>query len=121
MKTNHIRSAKALVSWVPAAKGGRKRAPAGPMYSTVARFADDLNWPAEAWSLVVRKIRDYGGGRFWFAKVEFLVDDAPHGLLKPGARFDLYEGRKFVATGLVRGAQAKPPQKTRALQAVLLS
>src|SRR5438045_2240696 len=52
-------TARAIVSWVPAAKGGRRKPPSGPVYSTVARFVDDPGWPAEAWSLVLRKVRTY--------------------------------------------------------------
>jgi hypothetical protein len=111
---------KALISWVPAAKGGRKQPPTGPTYTTVARFADDPKWPQEAWSLVVRKLRTYGGGCLWFAEVGFLVPEhAPNELLRAGARFDLYEGRKLTATGLVRGAHARPPAQTRSLESVL--
>ena len=115
------KTAKALVSWVPSAKGGRKKPPTGAVYSTIARFADDPKWPDESWSLVVRKLRVYGGGRFWFAEVQFLMEEAPHELLRSGGRFDLYEGRKLVATGLVRGSQAKAPGAASSLQAVLLS
>ena len=115
------RVAKAVISWVPAAKGGRKQPPTGPVYSTVARFTDDPDWPARAWSLVVRKLKAYGGGRFWFAQVEFLVDAAPHDLLRPGARFDLDEGRKLAATGLIRAERSRAPQQARSLQSVLLS
>lgn len=109
---------RALISWVPAAKGGRKSLFEGEVYSTVVRFADDPNWPDVTWSLAVRRLRTYAGGRFWYAEVQFLSDQAPQGLLRAGARFDLYEGRKLTATGLIR---SKPPHRAGELSAVLLS
>jgi hypothetical protein len=113
--------AKAWISWVPAAKGGRKKFPTGPTYCNVVHFRDDPKWPGEAWSLVIRKVRSYRGGRFWFATIEFLMEDAPHELLHAGARFSLHEGKKLAATGLVRSDNAKPPAQPTTVQAVLLS
>lgn len=96
------KSAHAMISWVPASKGGRQVPPAGPSYTTLVRFDDDKTWPNSSWSLVVDFITSFQNGQYTVAKVHFLVEDAPHELLKEGGRFQLYEGRRMVATGLVR-------------------
>lgn len=118
-------NAKALVSWIPESKGGRRTPPTGtgpsPGYSTICRFADDASWPQTAWTLVLRLERAYGEGRYWLADVQFLVPEAPHHLLKDGARFELYEGRKMVATGLVQSIAAPIPTEATPFEAVLLS
>lgn len=101
----------AMIRWVPPERGGRKAPPAGPVYTTVARFEDDRDrWPDEAWSVVVEFVRPYGtgGGAAW-AKVRFLADEAPADWLKPGARFELCEGRRVVAKGVVMPPTIQPP------------
>jgi hypothetical protein len=84
---------KAHVRWLSAEAGGRAHPPTGAQYVTVARFDDPAgDWSTDAWSVVVR----FGDSREE-ADVSFLVDDAPAHLLRPGASFELYEGRKKVA------------------------
>src|SRR4051812_31243296 len=102
------KTAKALVSWVPASKGGRKAPPTGPSYSTLVRFQDDPTWPEHAWSLKLEVIHTFAGGQFVYAKVQFLTEEAPQDLLHSGSRFELYEGRRMVATGLVREDDEAP-------------
>ena len=104
------KTVKALISWVPAVKGGRQQPPQGPSYTTVVRFDEDKTWPALAWSLVVDFNRSYAGGQYTYAKIKFLVDEAPQELLHGGSRFQLYEGRRMVATGLVREGDAVPSE-----------
>lgn len=111
----------AVVSWVPSSKGGRPEPPSGPVYSTVARFEEDRTWPHKAWSLVVRKLDAFEGGRFWFAEVGFLADTGPVDLLHPGARFELHEGPHLVATGLISPSAAQAPSRAEEFAAVLLS
>jgi hypothetical protein len=115
-----MRRARAIISWVPRTKGGRTAPPAGPVYSTVCRFADDTGWPNTAWSLVLQRLQPYAQGRYWFAEVHFLAPAAPEGLLRSGARFELYEGRRLVATGQVKGVAARPPVDERPLVTALL-
>jgi hypothetical protein len=102
--------AKALISWVPSAKGGRQQPPSGPIYSTLVRFDEDTTWPNLAWSLVVEFIRSYAEGKYTYAKIRFLSEDAPHHLLHAGSRFQLYEGWRMVATGLVREGDEIPSE-----------
>ncbi len=94
--------AKAEIEWVPENEGGRASPPPGPRYITVARFEDEKEkYPEEAWSLVVdfNPPQDELGP--FNAHVRFLADEAPSHLLRPGSSFELYEGRKLVARGVV--------------------
>jgi hypothetical protein len=101
---------RAMLSWVPFEKGGRRSAPPGPTYSTLVRFQEDKGWPATAWSLSVDYIRSYAGGQYLYARVSFLSPDAPSDLLHEGSRFELYEGRRLVAIGLVRAGDVAPAE-----------
>ncbi len=112
--------ARAFISWIPAAKGGPSRPPTGVTFRADVRFDDDLNWPAEGWTLVVRPIKRFSRGQLVFAEVEFLVPDAPHDLLRNGARFQLFDGRRPIAHGLVLPPQARPPKTAVTLRARVL-
>ena len=97
---------QAKVRWRSQADGGRSRLPCGegaPPYLAVVRFVDSVDsWPpAEAWSLVVERVSPDSHDRDWVANVYFLAPDAPHGDLRPGREFELYEGPKCVATGIL--------------------
>lgn len=97
---------QAQVRWKTKSEGGRSRPPAGvgsPSYATVVRFTDSNEpWPPEnAWSLVIEKIGLEGDEYEWLANVRYLVDEAPHDELRPNRAFELYEGNKLVATGLL--------------------
>jgi len=95
---------KARINWRTKEMGGRSHPPAGggsPPYHAVIRFTDaDEAWPPEiAWSLIVEKQESVSTEYCWIADIRFLVDHAPHGVLLPGRRFELYEGEKSVASG----------------------
>jgi hypothetical protein len=100
-----------MIRWMSAAEGGRNHPPEGPTYSTVARFEDERDkWPREAWSLIVEPVKSFGqGGEAVLANVRFLVDEAPRELLRPGARFELCEGRRVVAKGVVLPRSVQVP------------
>jgi hypothetical protein len=92
------KSVQARVTWVPAALGGRSAPPAAGRYSTVSRFDDPrADWSHVAWSVVLELHGPADGAGVSRADVRFLVPEAPHELLRPGARFDLYEGARRVA------------------------
>jgi hypothetical protein len=112
----------AMIRWIPEDRGGRKAPPSGPVYTTVVRFEDDRDrWPNEAWSLAVELVRPYGRGAdaVW-ARVRFVVDEAPRELLCTGARFELCEGRRVVAKGVVLPPTAMPPQELDSFSMALL-
>jgi hypothetical protein len=113
------KQATVMLSWVPPGKGGRKVFPPGPTYSSVVRFDEDKDWPTKPWSLCVEFIRSYASGKYVYARVKFLLPDAPHELLHEGSRFQLYEGRKLVATGLIRAGDSVPNESLEFEQALL--
>jgi len=45
------------------------------------------------------------------AEIEFLVPEAPHEFLSTGARFELCEGRRVVAKGVVLPSEVAVPQQ----------
>jgi hypothetical protein len=87
---------KASIHWLTEAEGGRNQLPTSLCYSTVARFSQQKNWPDQAWSIVAEfnELPTITST----ARVRFLVDNAPHDLLRSGATFELLEGHKVVAT-----------------------
>ena len=93
---------KARICWLKEEAGGRQTPPSGPRYVTVVRFDKEKDkWPNEAWSLVL----DFRGAPdeslCITADVRFLVPEAPVQLLHSGSTFELLEGNKVVATGVV--------------------
>lgn len=101
---------RAHIYWKPKSDGGRSKPPTGvglPSYATVVRFTDTGDpWPPEnAWSLVIEKIASESDEFEWLANVRYLVDEAPHHELKPHRQFELYEGGKLVATGVILASQ----------------
>jgi len=55
--------------------------------------------------LVVEKIQTQSDEYEWIANIRFLVDEAPHDELCPNREFELYEGAKCVATGVILESQ----------------
>ena len=90
---------KARVTWVSSSQGGRSALPTGSEYVTVARFPEDGDrWQQEAWSVVLRASPSPAEqGSPTSGDVAFLVDEAPQDRLRPGRRFDLFEGGRRVA------------------------
>lgn len=112
--------AKAFISWIPERDGGRERPPDGPTYSTIVRFEDDPEWPSQAWSLVVEFQRVLGGGRYVEATVRFLIDQAPHEQLRQGNHFELYEGDRKVARGVILPSSVNVPDQISEFESALI-
>ncbi|WP_124458596.1 hypothetical protein [Variovorax sp. KBW07] len=75
------------------------RLPSGTSYSTVAKFAEDVEkWPSDAWSVVLEFQPETAKKRAFDATARFLVSHAPWERLKPGCVFELYEGGRKTAT-----------------------
>jgi len=95
----------AKIRWLQPSEGGRPSPPSGPRYSTVARFdtQSEEDWRKDAWSLVVYLDEPSNETYAQVARVHFLSNDAraPLDWLSTGRRFDLFEGSKKVAEGLV--------------------
>jgi hypothetical protein len=96
-------SKRAIIEWISPEDGGRRSgAPIGPEYAAPAKFlAHADTWHLEAWDLLVYRVEFGGGSNKWLADVQFRVDVAPHNWLIPQASFELYEGNRRVATGIV--------------------
>ena len=102
---------KARIHWKTKTDGGRSKPPAGvgsPPYATVVRFTDtEEPWPPQnAWSLVIEKVESESDEYDWVANVRYLVDEAPHDDLNADREFELFEGAKCVATGVLLEEQA---------------
>lgn len=98
---------KAIIDWIPYEEGGRWKPPTGeepPAYWTVVKFVDDAvdaGPPTNGWTLVVRLAELRDGPFHWLANVHFRFEDAPQHFLTEGTQFELYEGKKRVATGRI--------------------
>jgi hypothetical protein len=113
--------ARAILRWVPASRGGRKAPPsqiAG--YSTVARFESDPGWSKGAWSLRIVDSSELRGSEAVEVRIMFVVPDAPHALLREGERFELLEGHKVVAKGVVLPPSVQVPQQISDFELALL-
>lgn len=90
---------EAHVVWVPFEKGGRqKHLPSNTRYCPIIVFPEaktDDAWSAE---ILTNSINDNNES---IIDISFLFSDAPFELLKPGAKFELYEGKKMVASGVL--------------------
>lgn len=89
----------ARVHWVPPEKGGRLALPTGQRYMTVSRFEEDAgSWLRDAWSIVLEFDEPPSEqGNPSLATARFLVAESPVGRLKPGRKFELYEGKNRTA------------------------
>jgi hypothetical protein len=90
------------LTWIAHEAGGRQLPPSGTgPYTTIVRLLDaNEAWPAPvAWSLVIERERVVGDEFHWIAAVQFLAAEAPHEAMRPGGRFELYEGDRCVAVG----------------------
>lgn len=97
MKANVVEKTKvkASIHWLSEEEGGRKHLPTSPLYTTVARFPQQKDWPQNAWSIITEFSEP--PCRDGLAQVSFLADGAPRDWLISGATFELLEGHKVVA------------------------
>ena len=74
----------------------------GGVYAPIIRFVDaESTWPPPiAWSLIVNKIAALNQYE-WIADVSYLAREAPASELRASRPFELLEGRKCVATGML--------------------
>lgn len=95
---------EAYIKWVPPEEDGRKeKLPDNTRYCPIIVFPGtetDGTWSAD---IFVNSGTDKGESRI---DISFLASEAPFALLQPGARFELYEGRRLVAKGIVGNTQA---------------
>jgi len=113
--------ARAVILWIPASRGGRSQVPS-PMagYTAPARFDSDPQQKLGSWSLRIFTGKKLKGNKVIDARVGFLADDAPGNLLQPRAKFQLLEGSRVVAKGVVLPPSIRPPAKITGFEEVLL-
>jgi hypothetical protein len=89
----------ATVTWLPAAARGTAKLPATLRYVGLSRFPhQQFDGSGDIWSVVCRfPVPPAEQGNPSVARVQFLVAEAPHEWLTPGARFELWEGPTAVA------------------------
>ncbi len=100
----------ASIDWLSYEQGGRRQPPSGeepPVYWAVVKLLDSEP-QSNSWSMYVRKLASSEDGYSWNAAVKFRVEEAPHHLLKDKLRFELYEGAKRVATGMIHCVASEP-------------
>ena len=110
----------AIVSWISPGKGGRQLPPTGLRYSTLVHFEDDDHWPDQVWSLMLDFQRSLHDGRYTVATIRFLSEAAPTHLLREGNRFELLEGRKRVAKGIVVPENVDIPAELNSFETALI-
>ena len=90
---------EAHVNWIHFEKGGRqKHLPNNTKYFPIIVFPDyetDGAWSAE---IFTNSINDNNES---LIDISFLMLEAPFELLNPGVKFELYEGKKMVASGVM--------------------
>ena len=88
----------AIIRWICRENGGRVHPPSGPIYYATCYFdAPVASRGINGWSVVLEFPESLNQPIMTKGTIRFLVDEAPHHLLKPGTQFEVYEGRKVVA------------------------
>ena len=94
---------RAEITWLRPNQGGRKRLPSLSEYRSVSRFLEDPDSSRfGTWDVIVRFAEPPNEHSYRsLAWIAFRSKDAPRGLLSSGRLFDLTEGKKIVARGVV--------------------
>src|SRR5947209_7237899 len=113
--------ARAILRWVPESRGGRSRPPLPAVpYTAPARFESDPQEQLGTWSLRILQARELRGDEVIEVSIAFLFPDAPHDLLRDGERFELMEGRKIVAKGVILPKALELPPSINEFELALL-
>ncbi len=110
----------AMISWVSADNGGPPAAARRPVLFDRCAFGRGRKGAQKSWTLVVDFEKHFKGSRLTLAKVRFLVKDAPHHLLHGGSRFELFEGPRRVAKGIVLPDEIQVPEEINEFEAALI-
>jgi hypothetical protein len=115
------REMRAIIRWVPTSRGGRQRPPnpaAG--YTAPAHFESDPLSTQGNWSVRIIASKELRGDEVIDATIRFVVPEAPQNLLSEGERFELLEGRRVVAKGVVLPAAVAAPNPITEFELALL-
>jgi hypothetical protein len=97
-----MKTAQANVKWLTRSEGGRTNPPVPPTYCGIVQFeGEDIS--EEAWDLCLTFYEPVDQSMITLAEVKYRVDSAPSERLVPGARFQLLEGPRVVARGIILG------------------
>lgn len=98
--TKNEKNFEARIFWLSSSQGGRKGViPFGDKYAPIIKITKPKIKMDKTWSLFVtnkKKINAYET----MAEIKYLSDEAPNNLFI-GVEFELYEGTKLVARGIV--------------------
>lgn len=112
---------RAIIRWVPAARGGRREPPRpATRYTAPVRFESDPTEACGTWSLRIQQSVEVHGAEVIEARIAFAVPGAPDQLLREGERFELLEGLKVVAKGVVVPETLQLPQHINEFELALL-
>ena len=115
------REARTIIRWVPHARGGRRQPPLQAVgYTAPGRFESDPDYAKGAWSVRILGALELRGPEVIDATVAFVVGEAPHDLLTAGERFELLEGSRVVAKGVVLPPSVEVPSQINEFELALL-
>lgn len=99
---------RAMILWLARERGGRTAPPDGE-YRAAARFEDSRE---QMWTMRTIPVRTFDGRpHATLCEVELLSSQAQADLLVTGARFNLCEGHRVVAKGVVLPETIAVPQE----------
>ena len=99
-----MKKVKVLLFWLRRNEGGRVQPPHGKKYSTVIRFCSrGSDGDSSAWSVVLELGSLNQPCLTMFAEMSFLAKQAPSDALQDGFPFEITEGDRVVAKGVVVG------------------
>ena len=112
---------RAIIRWIPSERGGRARPRThAEGYATIARFESDVNGTQGTWTVRLSDISLLHKDQCIRATLDFASPDAPRQLLASGERFELLEGPRVVAKGVVVPSELPVPDQLSEFDLALL-
>lgn len=93
------RKFEAKICWLSETLGGRKEIPFSDKYAPIIKITKPLFEADEFWSVFVFNKKKLCKNET-LSNIEYLSDNAPDNLFE-GVEFELFEGKKAVANGIV--------------------
>lgn len=114
---------RAIIRWLSAEQGGRSSPPSDARgYVCPPRFiSHQAEYQGQAWTLRIVDSTPLHGPEVIDATVEFVFEEAPHHWLAEGERFELMEGWKVVARGVIVPAWVDVPEHITDFELALLA
>lgn len=101
MKKKNIKKSRFLarICWLSEEQGGRKSLPFGTKYVPILKLEEDVLGFEENWSAYIFNKKSLSENET-ISEVEYFSEFAPDNLQEK-VRFQLYEGKKIVANGII--------------------